>query len=614
MALHDAPHGRQAHAVAREVVGAVQTLEEAEQAVGRAHIKTGAVVAHHHRGRFTVRHLAQRYLRHRAAAAVLPGVAQQVFQHQAQQRGVAPSRQAGFDVDVGRPFRRAAAQVVHHIARQLGQVDALPGQRLLRQPRQRQQRVDHQVHARCSAQHPVEVVVADTVQQAAVVFLDDAREPFDDADRRAQVMRQREGGGVAFARMGLRAGALFTQARQQQRLRPRQRGGRWHRHAQRADAPALHIGCFHGLNSRRHGARQLGQGAGQPTAHRQLRPQRLGGGVELLNLPAVGRHQGQHAGQRVGGQDRRQRMVCQPQRVVFIRGPGAAHKAGKAALIVAARHAAQGPAEAASLAGGGAQTQIPEGLAAAQAVQQPGVGRCRVEQRAVRGWWLARFAPGQQAVLCVCLPRNAAAQLLGLAQCFSCSAQCALVLRPGAQGAEAVGQAGHQGAGQRQCQCHEKPAGGADLADAANATDGLATHITATRQQGHRGCTGPAESSVRAGGARIGHLKNCTDRLWTVCGPSAGRTLAGHWSDPPCWIFLKFKRVGPKKRGQAQGASRQPADPRPPLLSSAEHAFPAESARPACSGRQPRRRRLGTLARTGPRWPPRRRHTGVDGF
>ena len=45
MAAHDALHRRQADAGAREVVGAVQALEHAEQAVGVAHVEAGAVVA-----------------------------------------------------------------------------------------------------------------------------------------------------------------------------------------------------------------------------------------------------------------------------------------------------------------------------------------------------------------------------------------------------------------------------------------------------------------------------------------------------------------------------------------------------------------------------------------
>ena len=77
----------------------------------------------------------------------------------------------------------------------------------------RQQRVDHAVHARGRGQYPVEVVVANAIEHAAVVFLEDAREALDHADRRAQVVRHRvaEGGllaeqlgGFAFQRQARR--------------------------------------------------------------------------------------------------------------------------------------------------------------------------------------------------------------------------------------------------------------------------------------------------------------------------------------------------------------------------------------------------------------------------
>jgi CheY-like chemotaxis protein len=109
----------------------------------------------------------------------------------------------------------ARAQVVDDEAGQLRQVDRLPHQRLRGQPCHRQHGVDHLVHARAGGQHAVEVVVADAVELAAVVFLDDAREALDDADRRTQVMRH----GVD-QRRGLGVGAVaFGAQRQAQRCR-----------------------------------------------------------------------------------------------------------------------------------------------------------------------------------------------------------------------------------------------------------------------------------------------------------------------------------------------------------------------------------------------------------
>jgi hypothetical protein len=209
MALHDAPHRGQAHAGARELAGAVQALEEAEQTVRRAHVKARAVVAHHKGRARTMRHAVQRDVGAQAACAVLPGIAQQVLQHQAQQGGVALGDEARLDLDVGGPFRGAAPQVVHHEAGQLREVHRLAGQRLLRELGQRQQRVDHLVHARGSAEHAVQVVVADPVELAAVVFLDDAGEAFHHPDRRPQIVRDGEAEVVRLGR-GLRGAQRCT--------------------------------------------------------------------------------------------------------------------------------------------------------------------------------------------------------------------------------------------------------------------------------------------------------------------------------------------------------------------------------------------------------------------
>ena len=107
MAAHDAPHRRQADAGAREVAGAVQALEHAEQAVGEAHVEAGAVVAHGEACRLAVAAaLEARCCACAALAGVLPGVAEQVLEHHAQQRRVALRLQAGLD-RAPRPRARA---------------------------------------------------------------------------------------------------------------------------------------------------------------------------------------------------------------------------------------------------------------------------------------------------------------------------------------------------------------------------------------------------------------------------------------------------------------------------------------------------------------------------
>ena len=175
----------------------MQALEDTEQALGKAHVEARTVVADAVGGTAAslARFEADQRLWH--LGAVLPGIAQQVFQRHAQQRGVALGHHVGRDGDRHVAFGRAAAQVVDDPAGHLRQVHRLARQRLSGQPRQRQQRVDHLVHARGCGHHPVEVVAADPVERSAVVFLEDAAEALDDADRRPQVVRH----GVAESRM-----------------------------------------------------------------------------------------------------------------------------------------------------------------------------------------------------------------------------------------------------------------------------------------------------------------------------------------------------------------------------------------------------------------------------
>ena len=160
VAQDDAAHRRQADAGAREFAGAVQALEGAEQAIGEAHVEAGAVVAHRE-GRRLARMAQEGDPRRRGVAGVLPGVAEQVLEHHAQQRRVAGGGQPGLDLDLDLALGREAPQVLDHVAGQQREVDRRLRQRLRRQPREREQRVDHVVHPRRRAEHAVEVVDAD---------------------------------------------------------------------------------------------------------------------------------------------------------------------------------------------------------------------------------------------------------------------------------------------------------------------------------------------------------------------------------------------------------------------------------------------------------------------
>ncbi len=160
---HDAPHRRQADTGALEVICAVQALEDAEQPVREPHIEAGAVVPNAVGGLAVVQRAFEPDLRIGLPGGVLPGVAEQVLERNAQQRRIALYLQTLLDVHADHALRRLAAQIVGDVAGELRQVHRLSGQRSRRQLRQRQQRIDHAVHARGGAEHAVQMVVADAV-------------------------------------------------------------------------------------------------------------------------------------------------------------------------------------------------------------------------------------------------------------------------------------------------------------------------------------------------------------------------------------------------------------------------------------------------------------------
>src|SRR5919108_4536467 len=85
VAVDDALDRGEPDARARELVGRVQPLKRAEQLGRVGHIEAGAVVAYVKRPPPVVCRDADVHMRGRALARELPGIAEQVLQHDAQQ-------------------------------------------------------------------------------------------------------------------------------------------------------------------------------------------------------------------------------------------------------------------------------------------------------------------------------------------------------------------------------------------------------------------------------------------------------------------------------------------------------------------------------------------------
>src|SRR5690348_5492783 len=95
--LDDALDRRQADAGAGELVDAVQALERAEQLGDVTHVEAGAVVAHEVAAPAVLHLGAELDARARVARRVFPGVAQEVLEDEADERGVGLVDEAGRD-------------------------------------------------------------------------------------------------------------------------------------------------------------------------------------------------------------------------------------------------------------------------------------------------------------------------------------------------------------------------------------------------------------------------------------------------------------------------------------------------------------------------------------
>src|SRR5688500_17994525 len=98
--MDHALHRGQAYPGAAELLRAVQPLERTEQLVREAHVEAGAVVAHEEYAALAVAHGADLDPRMLDARRELPGIANQVVEHDAQQLRIGIGVQAIPDVGI----------------------------------------------------------------------------------------------------------------------------------------------------------------------------------------------------------------------------------------------------------------------------------------------------------------------------------------------------------------------------------------------------------------------------------------------------------------------------------------------------------------------------------
>jgi hypothetical protein len=196
VSLDDLAYRGQAHTRALKIVAAVKALERTKEPVGEAHVKTGTIVADRE-GVGGLNAAFESDAGSRCFAAVLPGIAQQVFKCHAQQGGVTLGNHARLDLDLNFSVGGLLAQIVDDVLGQLRKIDRFIGQRNVGELGQRKQRIDHAIHSGGGAHDTINVVITDPVEEPPVVFLQDFGKTLHHADGRTEVMRD----GVAEGRL-----------------------------------------------------------------------------------------------------------------------------------------------------------------------------------------------------------------------------------------------------------------------------------------------------------------------------------------------------------------------------------------------------------------------------
>src|SRR5687768_10691454 len=113
MAIYDPAYRGEADPGAGELGLIVETLERAEQPVGMRHVEAGAVVAHEENGAVVAGARAELDLRLRSPGGELPGVREEVLEHDSHELAICLDRHAWLDCEPDRPARLATELVGH---------------------------------------------------------------------------------------------------------------------------------------------------------------------------------------------------------------------------------------------------------------------------------------------------------------------------------------------------------------------------------------------------------------------------------------------------------------------------------------------------------------------
>ena len=210
--MNNALHSRQANAGAVEFGRSVQAMERREQPVGIVHVKAGPVITHEIEPCALPFRTPEFDPGAGLPAGELPGIAEQVFQHDTQQVSIADSDHSAGNHEFYLALRLCLMQLGGDLPRQIAKVYPRPLHLALCQARQLEQVVNKLPHAQAAGLHTPEIVLGGSIQLVSIVLQQRLAKAIQRAQRCTQVVRDGIGKGFQLLIDGGERGRTFGDA------------------------------------------------------------------------------------------------------------------------------------------------------------------------------------------------------------------------------------------------------------------------------------------------------------------------------------------------------------------------------------------------------------------
>ncbi len=210
VATNHAGYGGETDSGAFEIFVAMKSVESVEELVGVGHVETGTIVADKPSILFFVP--AELDERVRELGGELGGIAEEVFEGDADELRVALDFESGFNLEVNNAVAGFGWEGADDGFGEGGKVDGLAGEIGAGDAGELEEGVDKLSHALDAGADTLNVVAASSVDGVGVVFREGEREAVYGAKRSAQVVGDGVGEGFELAVGGFELGSALANA------------------------------------------------------------------------------------------------------------------------------------------------------------------------------------------------------------------------------------------------------------------------------------------------------------------------------------------------------------------------------------------------------------------